>query len=185
MDRTRAALRGFAQRTGTPLAPLLVSFAVIHEITAVIPLIGVFYAARSAGVGESICNTILREDPSTASSPTDTSYIHRTSQYLRHTAAAWIVEGDRWTASVGTHYGLFGYPKLSKEDRHKHKVDADPTQDVIPTRHMAGDVANAVVAYVIVKALLPARIALSVYLSPAGARAGLRVWGFVKRAFKR
>ncbi|OBZ65077.1 hypothetical protein A0H81_14924 [Grifola frondosa] len=46
------ALDALAARTRTPLPSLILSFAILHELTAMIPLVGLFFSARALGIGE-------------------------------------------------------------------------------------------------------------------------------------
>ena len=54
----------------------------------------------------------------------------------------WVEEGDKWAARVGRRYGVFGYEK-----RKPGEMDDIP----IATGQIAGDVANAVLAYGVTK----------------------------------
>jgi hypothetical protein len=56
----------------------------------------------------------------------------------------WVQEGEEWAGRVGRRYGLFGFEKRDKDKEPvvEHKVA------------IAGDVANAILAYTIVKASL-------------------------------
>ncbi|KAJ7496912.1 hypothetical protein FB451DRAFT_1335253 [Mycena latifolia] len=145
MDRYRDALAAVAARTGAPLSSLVVSFAVLHELTAVVPLVGVFYAARALGVGERIVATL----------PTE----HDT--WVAHKCRTWVDDGQQWAARVGRRYGVFGFD---------NGAPPEGQLPVLPDR-IAGDVANAVVAYAATKALLPVRVGAALYLSPAFSRA--------------
>jgi hypothetical protein len=55
------ALSSLAARTGTPLPSLIVSFAILHEITAIVPLAGLFFGAKYLGVGERLVEHIRTE----------------------------------------------------------------------------------------------------------------------------
>ncbi|KAK0460951.1 uncharacterized protein EV420DRAFT_1619478 [Desarmillaria tabescens] len=134
--RYRAALSAISARTGAPLSSLLVSFAVLHEITAIASFAGVLCAARAFGVGERVVDAVAVDDEPAG--------------WARQQVKTWVQEGTVWAERVGQRYGIFG---LEKKDR-----------------HLAGDVANAVFAYGVTKALFPVRIGLSLYLSPASSR---------------
>ncbi|KAJ7647699.1 hypothetical protein FB45DRAFT_822761 [Roridomyces roridus] len=145
VSRYRDSLTALSARTRTPLSSLVVSFAILHEVTAIVPLVAGFYAARAAGLGERAVAAL----PS--ASEQDGWALKKT--------RGWVADGEDWAARVGRRYGVFGFTKGSK---------ADPTTMV--SERIAGDVANAVVAYVATKALLPVRIAAALYLSPAFSR---------------
>lgn len=136
----------------------------LHEATAVIPLVGLFYGARTLGVGERIVEAVIANSGEGEPS------------WAIEKCRIWVNEGEQWTGRVGRRYGFFGYQK------------GENPQDGLEHR-LAGDIANAVFAYGVTKvasvaaiyvdfklifhysqALLPVRIALSLYLSPAASR---------------
>ncbi|KAF9031212.1 hypothetical protein BDZ89DRAFT_1064061 [Hymenopellis radicata] len=119
----KSALQAISTRTGTPLPSLVLSFAVLHEITAIAPLIGGFYTARALGIGERVVSYVADR-------------------------------GEQKAERIGRRYELFGYEKGLTTER----------------LNIAGDIANFVVAYGATKALLPVRVGLSLYLSPAFSR---------------
>ncbi|KAF9071638.1 hypothetical protein BDP27DRAFT_1218813 [Rhodocollybia butyracea] len=146
--RYRNALNALSARTGTPLASLALSFGVLHELTAIAPLIGVFYAARTFGVGERIVTSVIANDTTS-----DNSDVGWAQQKCRQ----WVKEGEGWAERVGRRYGFFGFDKGNEDSSY------------VPG-HIAGDVANAVVAYGATKAMLPLRVGLSLYLAPMFSR---------------
>ncbi|PBK74200.1 hypothetical protein ARMSODRAFT_951795 [Armillaria solidipes] len=143
--RYKAALSAISARTGAPLSSLLVSFAVLHEITAVASFAGVFYAARTFGVGERVVDAVAADDEPAG--------------WARLQVKTWVQEGTVWAGRVGQRYGIFGL----------EKKDSKESPAYLP-EHLAGDVANAVFAYGVTKALFPVRIGLSLYLSPVSSR---------------
>ncbi|KAI5118710.1 hypothetical protein M0805_004510 [Coniferiporia weirii] len=151
VSRYRTTLAALSARTGTALPSLITSFAILHEATAVVPLVGVFYACKAMGVGERVVALARRPDgePET---------------WLAHTRDRWMADGEAWAGRVGRRYGIWGFEKGA--------TTTTTTTDDGDTRpsHIAGDVANALVAYCATKALLPVRVGLSLYLSPAFAR---------------
>ncbi|KAF8070726.1 hypothetical protein FPV67DRAFT_1413187 [Lyophyllum atratum] len=151
----RNALNALSARTGTPLPSLLLSFGILHEITAVVPLVAVFYGSRTLGIGESIINAIVPKDATTLSAEDD---------WLRGVFRTWVEEGDAWASRIGRRYGVFGYEKRIPGTQEL------PSQSSHLSSHIAGDVANAIVAYGVTKALIPVRIGVSLYLSPAFSR---------------
>ncbi|KAJ6593485.1 hypothetical protein B0H19DRAFT_1090552 [Mycena capillaripes] len=144
LERYRDALAAVAARTGTPLSSLVLSFAVLHEVTAIVPLVGVFYTARALGVGERVVANLPTEQDN----------------WVAQKCGKWVDDGQKWAARVGRRYGVFGYEKGGPD-----------TQLPVNSDRIAGDVANAVVAYAATKALLPVRIGAALYLSPAFSRA--------------
>lgn len=137
----KAALEAISSRTRTPLSSLVVSFAVLHEITAIVPLVSVFFLARSFGVGEYAVNFVQQEISEGQ---------QQQEGWLREKSQKWMDEGEQWAARVGRRYGVFGFPKKSESN----SVGQDDIDDVANTAaggRLAGDVANAVFAYGLTK----------------------------------
>ena len=109
------ALQALSRRTGTPLPSLVLSFGILHEITAVAPLFIVFYGARTFGVGDKLVAAISNDldkhgHPERGVSPPPTDAM----QWGRRKVAGWMEEGEVWAARVGTRYGVFGYEQREK-----------------------------------------------------------------------
>lgn len=138
----RSALNAISLRTGTPLPSLLVSFAVLHELTAIVPLVGIFYGARALGVGERIINAVIQEGSSNSGA----------SGWAREKCRSWVEEGERWARRVGNRYGIFGLQKAQNTDGPRETREGDETRVRYESGQIAGDVANAVVAYAATKA---------------------------------
>lgn len=150
----RQTLAAIAARTGTPLSSLIISFGIIHELSAVVSLVGIFYGSRALGIGERVVSAIIEDKKQNSTnyetSAQDKSQLSWSKQKLK----SWVEEGDRWAKRVGRRYGIFGYEK-----RMPGTVDvAEETAGV--TEQIAGDVANAIVAYGATKAR-PRRISYS------------------------
>ncbi|KAG8221282.1 hypothetical protein J3R82DRAFT_1448 [Butyriboletus roseoflavus] len=166
----RNALAAISTRTGSPLPSLIFSFAVLHELTAIVPLVGIFYAARGLRVGERVVNQLTRDGGPDARPQTG---------WVSRQLSQWVDDGEKWATRVGRRYGVFGFEKGM------HAGHGDSSR---LSGQLAGDLANAVVAYGAIKvrsptaltilallrcgcqALLPVRIGLSLYLSPAFSR---------------
>ena len=127
----RQALTAIAARTGTPLPSLILSFGILHEVTAVVPLVGIFYGSRALGIGERVVSAIVEEKTH------DESRLSWGKRKLK----SWVEEGDRWAIRVGRRYAIFGYEK-----RMPGTVD-DIEEMAGVSGHIAGDVANAILAY--------------------------------------
>ena len=131
------ALKTISKRTGAPLPSLILSFGIVHELTALVPLVGIFYASRTLGVGEAVVNNI---SPYTAAVPVGKgSWVVR---WGKEKIREWVEEGDQWAKRVGKRYNMFGYEKQAVDaqnsaSKHGHRI--------------TGDIANAVVAYGITK----------------------------------
>lgn len=117
----RDVLAAISARTGAPLPSLIVSFAVLHELTAIAPLVGIFYAARGLHVGERVVGQ-------NAGQPTG---------WMTDQFSKWVDEGEQWAHRVGHRYGVFGLEKGTPPPHVSGKL--------------AGDVANAVLAYTATK----------------------------------
>ncbi|KAH7875394.1 uncharacterized protein C8R40DRAFT_1045041 [Lentinula edodes] len=158
----RNALKALSARTGTPLSSLVLSFGVLHELTAIVPLVGVFYGARAFGIGERIVAVVIAEGEEPIA-PESSSY----TGWARQKCRQWVHEGEGWAERVGRRYGLFGFENRNQSST--ARTVSEETTKNIPGR-IAGDVANAVVAYGATKAMLPLRIGLSLYLAPGFSR---------------
>ncbi|KAI6116015.1 hypothetical protein F5141DRAFT_1212621 [Pisolithus sp. B1] len=148
------ALTSLSARTGTPLPSLALSFAVLHELTAIIPLAGIFFASRQLGLGERVVGQFVHNDE-----------VRNDPSWLNDHMGQWFDEGERWAERVGRRYGFFGF---SKGQPPVSAVDDNQPRRVSSV--IAGDAANAIFAYGMVKALLPVRVGLSLYLSPSFSR---------------
>ncbi|CAL1711995.1 unnamed protein product [Somion occarium] len=155
------ALKAISTRTGSPLPSLVLSFAILHEFTAIAPLAGFFLGARTLGVGDRIVQQVAQplSDP-------DSVY----GNLAREKCRQWVDEGGKWAQRVGTRYGVFGFEKQSKNDRTRAGQEDAVIVDGALSSRLAGDAANAILAYGLTKALLPVRIGLSLYFAPAFSR---------------
>ena len=138
----RKRLAAISARTGAPLPSLVLSFGILHEITAVVPLVCFFYGARASGIGERVVSAIV-EDGKVNNSRSLEGPRHL--EYAKQKMRAWLQEGDRWAIRVGRRYGIFGYEKREAGT----KDDVEEMTKV--SGHLAGDVANAVLAYGLTK----------------------------------
>ncbi|KAJ8457329.1 hypothetical protein ONZ51_g11600 [Trametes cubensis] len=170
----KEALAALSQRTRTPLPSLVVSFAVLHELTAIVPLVGFFYAARTLGVGEKLVHAVAQ--PETTATDIQSEVPGGVLSRLRDSWAGerfqeWMVEGEVRTERVGRRYGWFGFEKGSKMDTTSAESQSVHAASALVSGRIAGDVANAVVAYAMTKAVLPIRIGVSLWMAPAFSRA--------------
>ncbi|EIN06571.1 hypothetical protein PUNSTDRAFT_90226 [Punctularia strigosozonata HHB-11173 SS5] len=166
----KQALAALAARTGTPVSSLIVSFGILHELTAILPIAGFFYGARAFGVGDRLADPLRRLE-SEAGHARDAQISGGTEvkgaevavgDWATEKTREWVHDGGMWAERVGRRYGLFGFEKGSKPGEGPSLAQVGPK--------IAGDVANVVIAYAATKALLPVRIGLSLYLTPAFAR---------------
>ncbi|KAK7691332.1 hypothetical protein QCA50_004726 [Cerrena zonata] len=155
------ALKAVSTRTATPLPSLILSFAILHEVTAIAPVAGFFFGARALGVGDRIVEEVARP-------PSESGSVYR--NWVRDKGREWVDEGGKWAQRVGTRYGVFGFEKHSREERTKAGQEDRVIVDGGLSSKLAGDAANAILAYGLTKALLPVRIGLSLYFAPAFSR---------------
>lgn len=125
------ALQYVSVRTGAPLSSLVVSFAILHEATAIVPFAAFFYASRQLGTGQVFVDYIRREDVIGESGGVLDSAVAK--------ARDWTDEGEKWVGRVGRRYEIWGLKK------------GDPVDGDMAVKGLAGDVANAVVAYGLTK----------------------------------
>jgi hypothetical protein len=142
LDKYKDALARLSARTGASVPSLCASFLVLHEITAILPFIGVFYASRGLGVGETVVSMVLD----------DTQFKDASEQrgWARAKAREWVDEGGQLAERLGRRYGLFGFEKRSKDQASSSTAASDPTTSQLGGK-VAGDVANVIVAYGVVK----------------------------------
>lgn len=143
----KLAIQAISTRTGAPLPSLVLSFAVLHELTAIAPFLAIFFGARQFGVGERVITAITSDSDSSGGG----------GGALKQKSREWMSEGEVWAERVGRRYGVFGFEKrgtsssagsVSAEDS---DIRAATAQNTKFSPNIAGDVANAVVAYGITK----------------------------------
>lgn len=133
--RYRTTLAALSARTGTSLPALVTSFAVLHEATAIAPLIGVFYACRTFGVGERVVGYMREAGIDSGAGES----------WAAAVGERWMTEGEQWAGRVGRRYGIWGFEKGSKVPDETSTSSSSSTSTA--TTGVAGDVANALVAY--------------------------------------
>ncbi len=90
--------------------------------------------------------------------------------WVKKKGREWVDEGGKWAEKVGSRYGVFGFEKKTKEERENAHANSAASKGSDLSARIAGDAANAIVAYGLTKALLPVRVGFSLYLSPAFSR---------------
>lgn len=133
----RQALYAISARTGTALPSLVFSFAVLHELTAIVPTVGLFFGARALGVGERVVQAIAAETEGEQG-------------WAKGKAREWLDEGGQWAERVGRRYGVFGYEKRERGKVGEQDTGEEPRDSKVATR-LAGDTANAILAYGLTK----------------------------------
>ena len=144
-------VRQMAAKSGTDPASMVVSFAVLHELTAIVPLVLLFYLLGLLGAGEQVMEWLLQLSGSEESG-----------------SGAWlrgkINEGMQRAEKFGRRNGYFGFEAGSE-------VGAEAGLGArAGASALAGSFANAVAAYAITKAAFPLRIGASIALAGPFAR---------------
>jgi hypothetical protein len=121
IQRYLPRLQALADRTGVPLSSLAVSFLILHELTAVLPVIGFYFIFSSLGTGLGIIECLNR-----TTGEEETGW--------RSVVSGWYDEGQNKIGRVGRRYGLW-----------------QDTEQASGGSHAGEGVANAVAAYVVVK----------------------------------
>jgi hypothetical protein len=165
-----------------PLPSLLISFGVLHEITAFVPLVAVFYGLKAVGGGRSVVRGFVRvedwvrgresveeegegqleslsaeERDQRAKEAAALKGVAEEKRVTRERARGWVegwlAEGEKKVERFGQKYGVFGYVKRSHVGVQWLETQAwDEQQAKIKAGYdVAGDVANALGAYLIVK----------------------------------
>ncbi|OCF76509.1 hypothetical protein I204_02205 [Kwoniella mangroviensis CBS 8886] len=188
IQRYAPSLHSLSVKTGVPLPSLVLSFMVLHEITAILPIFLIYWIFSTLGVGLGMVRWIMDvghldvdDSTSTQESGEDRSVIKR---WIRD----WYVEGENRIGKIGKRYGIFGYTKVDKDKNNEDQDGIAQEVKVVDARSGSGaasKVADAIAAYVVVKALLPLRIAASLGLSPTFARYTLVPLQNVFKRFRR
>lgn len=159
--RSLDSVRQAAKRSGTDPASMVVSFMVLHELTAILPLIAIFYILCALGTGASVMQWLL--DASHTQSGQESGMMAS----LRASLRDYIQEGMQRAERYGRKKGWFGFEKGSEIK----DVEIDAQNKASPNAEaIAGTFANAVAAYAITKALLPVRLAACVAFAGPFAR---------------
>ncbi|KAJ9099845.1 hypothetical protein QFC21_003847 [Naganishia friedmannii] len=139
-------LNAISARTGVSLPSLALSFGVLHELSAIIPLFILFFGFQAANVGANIVQW--------AGEVTEESEHDHGKLNWRVTVGDWLAEGERRVDKVARRYGLFGYEKGQKavlEGGVHAEEEAKQLALAAKGSKAAADVTNAIAAYVLVK----------------------------------
>ncbi|KAH9927833.1 uncharacterized protein B0H18DRAFT_875280 [Fomitopsis serialis] len=165
----RQALNALAERTRTPLPSLIFSFAVLHELTAIVPFAGIFLAMRTLNVGERVLKSFPNKfmDEAAFRAPHDTPPEELPDFWVR-LRRRWWLEGRLMAERVGRRYGIFGFSKNGTEGDGVHPDVASRQEPVL--KKAVPDILNFSIAYLVTKSLLPVRVGLCLYWSPPFSR---------------
>ncbi|GAA6018844.1 hypothetical protein JCM10207_000259 [Rhodosporidiobolus poonsookiae] len=156
----------------TSPASLTLAFLTLHELTALVPLAALFAAFSALGLGGGIVGWAVDEADGARAlgeGQGETGW----ADSWRGTVRGWLQESEDKAERVGRRYGLFGWAKETADERRDRRkrdeerkaageVGAREKRDL----RVSGQVANVVASYLVVKALLPLRILVSLRLSP-------------------
>jgi hypothetical protein len=127
VQRYLPRLQDLSTRTGVPLSSLAVSFLILHEATAVLPVIGFYFLFSSLGTGLGIVGWLNR----TTGEGGEEVVGEDAQRGWKGVVKSWYDEGQAKVGKVGRRYGLW--------------------QDEGSTIKAGEGIANAVAAYVVVK----------------------------------
>ena len=152
LQRALAQVRSSAKRNGTDAPTMVASFLLLHELTAIVPLIVLFYAFGALGVGTAVLQWLLGD--SEEGSREDDGENKSVAARFR----AWARLKEERFERYCRKRGYLGFEKQDAET-------IDAANDLGKSSHLAGSFANMAAAYILVKALIPVRIGVSVALA--------------------
>ncbi|PWN39783.1 seryl-tRNA synthetase [Ceraceosorus guamensis] len=156
LARSIARVREAAARSGTDPGSMVISFLILHELSAIIPLLIIFWILAFFGAGKTVLDWLLPANAVEASVVEDAG---PASNGIRDRLRAWVDDGTRWAEKIGRKKGWFGFEKGS-----------EATGEGVDGAILVGGFANAVAAYAVVKAIVPLRIAACIWLAGPFAR---------------
>lgn len=158
-------LTALSRRTGVPFASLAGSFMVLHEITALVPLVMLFFVFQAAGAGAGIVAWLEDVRAEAAGSGTDAGTgadwewrlagmqttdnasppAAESGEKWKLWVRVWMDEAEEKIARVGKRYGILGYDKVNRDS------NSAPASGSLSASSATENVANAIAAYVVVK----------------------------------
>ena len=153
LNRYLPRLSALSTRTGVPLPNLALSFLILHELTALIPLVALFFVFQALGAGAGIVAWVtgLRTVPAgREGNTTKGGEINEGRWDWRNIVGGWYDEGEKRVGKVGRSYGVLGYEKDQRS------ADGGDGKEVAAQTgsSAAGKVADAIASYVAVKVSL-------------------------------
>ncbi|KAA1113297.1 hypothetical protein PGT21_027500 [Puccinia graminis f. sp. tritici] len=165
----------------THLPSLTAAFVLLHELTALVPLLAIFGVVQTTGTGAKLVHFIRHSlpppssgsscDQEPASSSSDqkpaSSVPQDRSDPTRHSAIAGSLTQalDESAAKVSKLAERYGYSSGQEAPEDDGACDEE-SKSMLEN----GVLASGLVAYLCVKILLPIRVSVSVYLTPSLAR---------------
>ncbi|SNX85992.1 related to mitochondrial seryl-tRNA synthetases [Melanopsichium pennsylvanicum] len=148
LQRAMAQVRSIAKKNGTDATTMVASFFILHELTAIVPLVIMFYVFGALGVGTAVLEWLLGNAEEQA----------KDSESLMARFRGWARLKEERFERYCRRKGFLGFEKQDAES-------IDAAGDLGKQSHLAGSFANMVAAYILVKALIPVRIGASVALA--------------------
>ena len=140
LSHYHVVLKAISLRTRTSLPSLITSFAILHEATAVLPVVGIYYGAKHYGLGEYCMSLIQSGEVNRVSTPSSSTPMWKLK------AQEWLEEGQDFMEKLGRRYDLWNVREAEanlSQDR--------PTAASLNARKISGDIANAIFAYGVTK----------------------------------
>ncbi|EIW68590.1 hypothetical protein TREMEDRAFT_31879 [Tremella mesenterica DSM 1558] len=169
LSKARSELLKLSKHTGAPISSLILSFGILHEVTAIIPLYLFYRMFQFFGVGVGVVGFVLVVENVNSEK---NGIEGKGKSSWRELVLNWYDEAERRVDRLGKKYGVLGYDNHTLEDEEIGRgYDLGSGEGV---REGTSDkVTNAIAAYVVVKALAPLRITISLALTPSFARIAL------------
>ncbi|ERT00468.1 hypothetical protein HMPREF1624_03841 [Sporothrix schenckii ATCC 58251] len=173
LSRLPKSLQKYTRRLKDAPVSHVVAFLILHEITAIVPLVGLFGLFHWAGAGSGgsgsgggIVSKLVPLD------------------YMTHYFGGLVVEGVRRFEKYFRRKGWFGF---SRYDEDADSTDEATTTDAVMRKWASADskyriVVEVGLAYSITKVLLPLRIVLSLWATPWFAGVLVRLRGLRRKA---
>ncbi|KAG0143401.1 hypothetical protein CROQUDRAFT_48862 [Cronartium quercuum f. sp. fusiforme G11] len=134
------------------LPSITASFLILHEFTAILPLVFAFLVLKSTDLGDQIVEWVELHSKSERSDKEQMSGL----DYLRSSMRTGLQEGNQKINKIAHKYGW-------ESSEHENLA-------IIKKTSNGSLIVNGLAAYLIVKALLPFRIAISLYFAPSMAK---------------
>ncbi|SJX63745.1 related to mitochondrial seryl-tRNA synthetases [Sporisorium reilianum f. sp. reilianum] len=147
LKRALMHVRSIARKNGTDAPTMVASFLVLHELTAIVPLVLMFYVFGALGVGTAVLHWLLGD-----------AETEHDAQSLASRFRTWARTKEERFERYCRRKGYLGF-----EQQDAATIDA--AKDLGSSNYLAGSFANMVAAYILVKALLPIRIGASIALA--------------------
>jgi hypothetical protein len=119
---------------------LVGSFLFLHEVTAVVPLVGFYYLFSLTGLGLSLTSSLKTSQD---------KHEEREEGLVRSQLYSWLDAAQQKTERVGRRYGWWGYEKWSSKSGPLPEDLA--LREIENTDKFKGQIANVVMAYTLVK----------------------------------